>query len=471
MMSRKPGRQFAACAAALMASAAGGCRTYEPRALDMEGHRDAWLARTPADPAVAAYAQRMAEEGRPVRDGFDLRDGVSLAEAEAVAMVFNPDLRMARLRAGVALATAENAGLWQDPELGVDVQRILESVDEPWKVFTTIGVTIPISGRLELEKKSARTEHALELVEVARAEWETRIALRRAWIEWSALREDAAAAREFVLVAEATTKIVDRLEEAGEIARIEARLFRVELAQRRSELRGIEAQLEQAELEIKAIMGLAPGAPVELRAWGLGESATGSMDELMLAAGERNPRLAAARSAYAAAEAALELEVRKQYPDIMIGPGYGREEGMDQFLFGVSLPLPFVNGNRQAIAEAEAKREEARGAFETEYERLWGEVSKAESRLRAAEAQRRIIEEDVVPLVDAQYADTRKLAELGEVNTFVLLESLAQSLEAKRQLIAARKEESLARAALREIVGPEAGAGAGDAVPAEEETP
>jgi hypothetical protein len=59
-----------------------------------------------------------------------------------------------------------------------------------------------------------------------------------------------------------------------------------------------------------------------------------------------------------------------------------------------------------------------------------------------------------VPLVEAQYEETRAVARLGEVKTLVLLESLKQQLEARNEMIAARRDEALAAIDIDELIGP-----------------
>ncbi len=66
---------------------------------------------------------------------------------------------------------------------------------------------------------------------------------------------------------------------------------------------------------------------------------------------------------YAAAEASLQLEIAKQYPDINIGPGYTYEEKHSFFTVGFSTTFPLFNRNQGPIAEAEAHRKEAAAAF------------------------------------------------------------------------------------------------------------
>jgi hypothetical protein len=65
-----------------------------------------------------------------------------------------------------------------------------------------------------------------------------------------------------------------------------------------------------------------------------------------------------------------------------------------------------------------------------------------------------MLESEVVPLVDAQYADARDLARLGEMNTLVLFESIERQQGAKVRLHEAARDEEIASADLHELIGP-----------------
>jgi outer membrane protein TolC len=454
-------RRFAGLSlAALVALAAGGCQSYERRPLDMTGHQAAFLARTPESPEVRTFAESLAARSPSPADGmvaFDPGDGITCEEAEVIALVFNADLRVARLRAGVTQANAENAGLWEDPTIGVDLTRIIESTPEPWKVFTSVGLTIPISGRLEIEKQRAGVEHAAELARVAQREWMVRTSVRRAWSEWSALDAQLAVTRDFLSRVDQILSVVDKMEQAGEMARTEARLFRIEKATKAADLAVLESRVREADLRLRQLMGMSPDAPLRLHADGVGparSSVHSGTDTAELQ--RRNPAMLVATAEYEAAEKALELEVRKQYPDLHIGPGYGNEDGQDQVLLGLSVPIPILNANRRGIAEARAQREVTRAAAEATLEQTIAAVRSAEVRLMAAARRRSTLESEIVPLVDAQYADARQVARLGEVNTLVLLESLTRQQEAKVGLVEAVRDEALAGVDLEELLGPEA---------------
>ena len=461
-MGRAGVLRVAVCAG-LVSALAGGCHSYERRPLDLAGHRAAFLSRTPESPEVRAFAAGLEAArlaGVPAGT-FDVADGVTCAEAEAVAMAFNAELRLSRLRAGVAAASADQAGLWEDPTLGVDLARIIQSTPEPWKVFTTLGLTIPISGRLEIEKQRAGMEHAAALARVGQSEWGVRMAIRRVWTEWSGLDAQLRTTREFVARVEQILTVVDKMEQAGEMARTEARLFRIERATKLSELAVIGSRARELELKLRQLMGMSPDAAVVFQATGIGPAVTarasGTAEADRAGLETSSPSMLVAAAEYEAAERSLELEIRKQYPDLHLGPGVGREDGQDQVTLGLSLPLPVLNGNRRGIAEARAGREVARASAEATLEQLVAGLRAAEERLRSASERRAMLEAEIVPLVDAQYADARELARLGEVNTLVLLESLSRQQEAKLSLIGARQAESLAEIDIVEIIGPAAG--------------
>ena len=156
---------------------------------------------------------------------------------------------------------------------------------------------------------------------------------------------------------------------------------------------------------------------------------------------------------YTAAEQSLEAEVRAQYPDLVIGPGFGKQDGDQQFLLGLSAPLGIFNGNRAGIARATAAREIARAAAETLLEDLVHALADARASHTSAALRRTSLETDMIPLVDAQRADTRRVAEQGEVDTLLLLESLKTQQNAKILLIEALRDEVLAELRLIEVAG------------------
>ena len=431
-----------------------GCQSYEPKPLDLEAHKNAWRLRTPGDESVRTFVDSLDADAEPAAEAFDPADGLSLEEAELVALIYNPDLRLARLRAGIAEATAQHAGRWEDPEFSIDVLRITESVSNPWFISPGLAITIPVSGRLDAEKSLADARSASALEAIAESEWRIRTEVRTAWAEWSATRFLLKAQENLLDSVSSLADAAGQLAESGEMMRTEAALFAIERAQRESEVASTHGALREQEFTLRALLGLAPDAPVEFLP-SINASTDDPQANALDSASQRNLTLARLRADYEAAENALRLEIRKQYPDLTLGPLYESDQGESRIGFLGAIPIPILNANRQGIAQAEARREFARAEFETHFERLANTLSSVQARLDALGTERTNLEDELVPLVDRQLEDARELLALGEGGGLVLLESLSRAQSAKQRLIEVRLEQASAAAQLQFLIGPE----------------
>ena len=167
-----------------------GCQSYKPAPLDIAGFETSFDSRLINSEPVSDFTRRLHDAGENVPAHFDPADGITYAEGEVLALFYNPDLRIARLEAGVSLATRENAGLWDDPVFGFDGAEII-SPSSPFEYGLMFNLTIPISGRLEVEKERANAAYEAQLRAVADAEWRTRAKLRRQWSIWTAAVEQS----------------------------------------------------------------------------------------------------------------------------------------------------------------------------------------------------------------------------------------------------------------------------------------
>ncbi len=472
-----------ACAA-LAALAAAGCASYEPSPVDLSAHQVEFLDRTPESaldvPAGGARRARgggstsaalgalgapdagaVAAQQPAALDGSGAQtpnasDGLTLEESELVALVFNAELRRAREQAGVARAGAENAGLWDDPRIALQFTRILESVSDPNELFGSFSMTLPISGRLEVEKKRLGLAHAAALARVAQMEWQVRMDVRREWARLAALNAQRESMREFASLLAGVVDVVEAMARDGEIAPIEARLFALERLSASVELHRLDAMCRESELATLHLLGLPPRTAAALLAQRVSAPvAEASLDDSALQQRVlRGPALLVAMAEYEVAESTLEEQVRIQYPDLQIGPGYGTQNTDRQVLVGISVPLPILNGNRRGIAESHAAREVARASVELALESAIAAVALRQSQWGAARRQREIIEGELVPLVELQYAQAREVARLGEVNTLALMEGLKRRHEARMRLIDSARDEAIAAIDVEEILGP-----------------
>lgn len=88
---------------------------------------------------------------------------------------------------------------------------------------------------------------------------------------------------------------------------------------------------------------------------------------------------------YATAETKLKLEIAKQYPDVVISPGYAYEFGSNVWSLGLSGLLTLLNKNKLAITEATQLREVEAAQVEALQSKVISEASIAYAQLKQAE--------------------------------------------------------------------------------------
>jgi outer membrane protein TolC len=439
--------------AVLVTATVAGCQTYEPHPLDLPAHVASWSQRAPESETVRAVAERLAAADAS-ETTFDPADGLTLDEATIVALVYNADLRVERLRAGVSVASAGHAGRWNDPEAFAEVQRIVENVPEQWIVFTGLSITFPTSGALEAEQARADGAAEADRQRVAEHEWALRGTLRDGWTEWSVLRMRIEETERLIAQLESIVASTRRLAEAGEISRPEAGLFEIELTSRRMDLRRLEGDALAHEQRLRALLGLTPEAPVTFMPGLAAAPPPMSSTNARQRAADANPTLVRLAADYEVAELTLHREIRKQYPDLTIGPSYQYEDGRSRVGFVSGLPLPIFNANVRGIAEARAERDVARAAYETAYERVAGQLAGDFIRLGTLQIQRRESEATLVPLVDDQVDDARRLLAIGEGDGLVLLESLLRAHDTKMRLLDLHHDEARTASNITQHIGP-----------------
>jgi outer membrane protein TolC len=167
---------------------------------------------------------------------------------------------------------------------------------------------------------------------------------------------------------------------------------------------------------------------------------------------------------YEASQAALQLEVSKQYPDIHIGPGYALDQGHEKFTLGASLSLPLFDRNQGPIAEAEANRRKAAAAFQAQEARAVGEIELAIAAY--GEARRKLATADA--LVERQRQRLKSMHEsfaAGAVGRVDLLQIQLELAAVERARATAFTGAQFARGALEDALQREIGSGETQVVP------
>ena len=402
-------------------SAFAGCRAYESSPIDWTAECETWLKK-----GELKFA--------------------SLDDVACAAVVGNRQLNQLRLQRASSEKAARATGWWDDPEVDVDLLRVVNPTENPVAGGVSLSLTLPLSGVKGLERKTAEAYSAADAADIIAAERETSVAARSAAVRFLSAGETVRTLRAF----ESDSRIVSawaaakRLSEVGELSKTDTASARLRQHQRLHRLREAENEADDAERTLRQLIGVAPDVKLTFERTGLRTSdiVSSNVTEKMTPLDYvRHPRVQAALCRLEGGEAALETEIRRQYPDLKIGPAYSREEGLDRLGLVAGVTLPLWNRNRKGIAEAEGAREEAK----REAIRIWREVV-----LEAAAAQRTLERLKAHPAPSVQgLGDADKLYDAGEITPLDYLAVREELLDGELAEIAWRRDLRLAEENLK----------------------
>ncbi|MEE9312706.1 MAG: TolC family protein [Planctomycetota bacterium] len=425
-----------------------GCQSYERQPLNVEQHLSDWKSRDGKSSELRAFANSI--QINTATSNFNLADGVSLEEAEIVALFFNAELRIARLSADSEIAGARESGQWEDPEFGIDGNWVLANVSNPLTLGVGFSFTIPLSGRLGVQEDLAYANANVALQQILVQEWQTLIELRVLWREAASIKNHISVLKNFIFVIDEVGQRAAALRDAGELNAASARVFDINKQETLLESAGLQRQLERIGLEIKALIGFAPNADVDFNPV-FSDVKVGDIDTDLLT---RNPHIELLRRSYEVSEQSYKLEIHKQYPDLTIGPGYELDDGQSKIGLGLGIPIPFWNANVEGIARARADRNVAKAKFEAVVESQFSELEQARHDIASADAQLKTLQDVIAPLVEKQVNEARDLADLGEFDAMLQLETLTSLHETKIRIIEALRFRADALDSLTALSGP-----------------
>jgi len=287
------------------------------------------------------------------------------------AFFYHPSLDVARAVWAEARAGIVTAGARPNPTVGFTPQYVFNSAGEPpWVATLNLDWPIETAG-----KRGSRVAQARHLSESARltlaaTAWQVRSQLRGSVIDLIFATRREALLRKQLAVQEQIVGSLEQRRDAGALASSEITPARLLLQKVRLDL----SEAQRLQVEARARVAEAIGVPasalkeVEL-AYDLTALPT-DLDRLTSSAVRRQALqgradVLAALSDYAASEAALQIEIARQYPDIHLNTGYEYDQGLQKWgLLGFGVELPLLNRNQGPIAQAEARRKQAAARFE-----------------------------------------------------------------------------------------------------------
>jgi len=358
----------------------------------------------------------------------------------ARALADSPDVQAAQAEVDAAQERLQQAGLRPNPMLDLGVQQNVAGPDNN----LTASVTLPLdlNGRKAGRVGVAERELEMKRAQVAERSRRLRAELRMKAGEFLAARRNVRFTEELLQANSVALDLLRQKVRQGGAPPLEENLLRVEVNRLEASRRRLVSQAEVLALQLKALAGLGPEAPLALQGDLRPAPVHLDREEGLAQALSARPDVVIARAEVAMAEATILKEQAEGRWDASVNVGYMRQDfGYDlrgltanggtrpiQDVFhyvgaGVSITLPVRNQNQGSIAAARASALAAQRRLTSIMLIIRQEVTAAFTQYDAAQRALDVYRQDVRESARQNLEVVRKTYDLGRV---ALLDVIAE---------------------------------------------
>lgn len=359
-------------------------------------------------------------------------------EIVLISLYFNPQLQADfaefKLNEAQALALLQR----ENPVMSIPLEHHSDTDGSvsPWLIGLLFDFIYERPAKRQAKQDIAQAEVQAALIEVSKSVWDLRSALKLGWIKYtSALSLDNFINVELDIL-EDSHQILQRQQELGESSHFEVSNTRLEMQRLKLESSHHQAVISDDYHELLALIGLSPEKMASHDFLFSGNDALPDIEDISqltiqkLALHERHD-IKQALFEYQAHEAALRLEIEKQYPDITLSPGFIFDQNDKIWALATSWVLPVFHHNEAQINEALAKRHLLQKRFQLLQSNLIHELAKKRHRFIAQMNSLKQAEALLNELKDRE-GIYQKQYDSGYTGKLDLLRSQLEALRAKR---------------------------------------
>jgi len=441
-MRGKISQALACCGACLLYCMLAGCTAYHPQPLPAAPD----LSRTPALTIPAKQFLLPGLSPHPVSSR-----GLDATTAVLLAVCNDPDLKAARLQAGVARAQVLQAGLLPNPQFGAGFAQSARnyggalSLSEDLQAWLTRGT----------QKAIASANQQQVHLNILWQEWQVAAQASQLFIQARSSKQLQAVLRaQERLLADRALADEKAMQQGNQTATVVSSDLR-QLSTVQQKLHQLALNAMQTNHQLHALLGLEPGVRLHL----VGSAAQPVISAAQFHAAiadlpQRRADLLALQAGYRSQEEALRRAILMQFPALSAGVDLERDpvEGVNDFGPQVSLELPIFNHNQGEIAIQKATRAVMRQTYQA---RLDAAVSQAhevwrESLVLAAQLQD---VENQLPALKQRAGAARRSMEQNNLDAAAYTAMEMDYLAQKEQAIQLRASLESSRYALRILLG------------------
>lgn len=365
------------------------CVHYHARPIDPVKEQTQFESRRLADAALGEYVKKQV---RGAEGSAWPPSRLTLPLLTSIAEYYSADLEVARAQVNAADAAVVTARQRINPSFAGD-GGYSNQPDAPATYSGSLNFTIETAGKRGYRILQAQQNKAAAQLSFSGADWQLRSRVRQAFVDYAFAVRRLKLLQQERSVRGSVEEIFAKRLSLGEAARPDLDAVRADRIVVDVALHQANGDLSQSEAALASTIGL-PAAALS------GETIdTSSLDtppeekslpllRVQKAGLMHRADVQQSLIEYAAADAALRLEVARQYPDIQLSPTYALQEGFAEYTLGIGLSsLPIFQHNQGPIAEAEAQRSIVEAKFKVVQTQAIGQMEQSLRRYRAAFAE------------------------------------------------------------------------------------
>jgi outer membrane protein TolC len=433
----------------LMFGGLAGCVSYQPQQLNTQSTLLNDVAHISVDRSQMPLPELVAHE-------FNAEGGLGVTEIAMLAVVNNPDLKVARADARVSHAQAFAAGLLPDPQFhfGFDFPHNAPGTTTAFN----LGLSEDINALIQHDatRKAAQNEARKTDLNLLWQEWQV---VAKARVLFVRVTQDQwlmeVLAKNRALFADRYDRTQSALDRGLlPLDAVTPHLTALQDVDR--QIRDLERLNNTDKHDLNALLGLAPEVPVPLK----GPVTLPPLDaervlSLLPELPRRRPDLIALQYGYNAEDQRYRVAILGQFPAFNLGFTHGRDTTPIYTTgFGITLSLPIFNRNRGNIAIEQATRQKL-------YEDYQSRLNTANSDVQRILDEQRVNERQLGE-VDRELADLSRVAAKADLafrarNIDALAFANLQGSLLSKQVEKINLEQSilLQRVALQALIGGE----------------
>ena len=347
---------------------------------------------------------------------FDPSDGLDPTEVAMLAVANNPDLKLARDDAGVAHAQAFAAGLLPNPTIsyGLDFPQHTPGATAARNagIGYDLSALITHAAARDAGRQTARSADLNLLWQ----EWQvvaqarllcTRILYQQKLLLW--LNENSDVVTAHRSSAEAALQ-------AGNLSADSANAALLAAQEAARQINELQRQTQQARADLYALLGLAPGTPLNLVDDEMTAMPSEAEVNASLARLPHRPDLLALQAGYAAQDARYRQAILAQFPPLNLTLTKARDNaGVPSVGFAITLSLPVFDHNQGNIAIEKATRQRLLDEYQLRLNSAHQEIARLQMDMALESAQLQELDAGI-PLFDRALAHAKEALLKGNLD-------------------------------------------------------